>query len=79
MTRKNLAGTEFSGPSWSTWRVIARLIDGDAHLLSAADRALALKLTGRTVLPTGAPREVYIGAGRRGGKTRLPVSLRPGS
>jgi hypothetical protein len=71
MTRKNLAGTEFSGPSWSTWRVIARLIDGDAHLLSAADRALALKLTGRTVLPTGAPREVYIGAGRRGGKTRF--------
>jgi hypothetical protein len=70
-TRKSLAGTEFSGPSWSTWRIIMRLVDGDAHLLSAADQAFALKLTGRSRLPTVAPREVYIGAGRRGGKSRF--------
>ena len=66
-----LAGAEFSGPSWSTWRVIARLIDGDAHLLTAEEQELALELTGRTVLPTAAPREVYVGAGRRSGKSRF--------
>jgi hypothetical protein len=71
MTNPALAGAEFSGPSWATWRIIARLIDGDGHLLDADDAALALKLTGRTVLPTVAPREVYVGAGRRGGKSRF--------
>ncbi len=71
MTAPELAGAEFSGPSWSTWRLIARLIDGDAHLLTAEERALALELTGRTVLPTAPPREVYVGAGRRSGKSRF--------
>lgn len=71
MTNHRLAGPEFSGPTWSTWRVIARLIDGDAHLLTVEEQELALRLTGRTVLPTAAPREVFIGAGRRGGKSRF--------
>ncbi|HEX4025880.1 MAG TPA: hypothetical protein VHX52_14440 [Steroidobacteraceae bacterium] len=71
MTSHRLAGREFSGPSWATWRVIARLIDGEAHLLTAEEQELALRLTGRTVLPTVAPREVFIGAGRRGGKSRF--------
>jgi hypothetical protein len=71
MTNRKLAGPEFSGPTWATWRIIARLIDGDARLLNAEERELALKLTGRTVLPTVAPREVFVGAGRRGGKSRF--------
>ncbi len=71
MTSEDLAGPEFSGPTWATWRVIARLIDGDAARLTPAEKALALELTGRTVLPTTAPREVFIGAGRRGGKSRF--------
>ncbi len=71
MTTPHLAAKEFSGASWSTWRIIARLIDGDAHLLTKAERSIALRLTGRTVLPTVAPREVYVGAGRRGGKSRF--------
>lgn len=71
MTNHRLAGPEFSGPTWSTWRVIARLIDGDAHLLTTDEQELALRLTGRTVLPTAAPREVFVGAGRRGGKSRF--------
>jgi hypothetical protein len=71
MVTRKLAGAEFSGPTWATWRMIARLIDGDAHLLTAEDQALALRLTGRTVLPTVAPREMFIGAGRRGGKSRF--------
>lgn len=71
MTTPDLAGAEFSGPSWSTWQIIARLIDGDAHLLTEEERTLALELTGRTVLPAAAPKEVYIGAGRRSGKSRF--------
>lgn len=71
MTTPELAGAEFSGPSWATWRIIARLIDGDAHLLTAEERGLAHQLTGRTVLPTVPPREVYVGAGRRSGKSRF--------
>lgn len=71
MTTPELAGAEFSGPTWATWRIIARLIDGDAACLTTAEKALALELTGRTVLPTVAPREVYVGAGRRGGKSRF--------
>ena len=71
MTTPALAGAEFSGPSWATWRMIARLIDGDAALLTPEEQALALELTGRTVLPSVAPRELYIGAGRRSGKSRF--------
>ncbi|MGO9038186.1 MAG: hypothetical protein ACLQKH_09390 [Steroidobacteraceae bacterium] len=71
MTNRKLAGAEFSGPTWATWRMVARLIDGDAHLLSRKDQDLALRLTGRTVLPSTAPREVYVGAGRRSGKSRF--------
>lgn len=71
MNTPELAGEEFSGETWSTWRIIARLIDGDAHLLTEAEKNLALELTGRTVLPTVAPREVYVGAGRRSGKSRF--------
>jgi hypothetical protein len=71
MTTVELVGAEFSAPSWATWRVIARLIDGDAHLLTAEEQALALQLTGRTRLPTKAPQEVYVGAGRRSGKSRF--------
>lgn len=71
MMAPELAGPEFSAPSWSTWRIIARLIDGDAHLLTDAERALALKLTGRTKLPEGKVREIFIGAGRRSGKSKF--------
>jgi hypothetical protein len=71
MTDARLAGEEFLRDSWRAWRVIARLIDGDAHLLNADEQQLVLKLTGRTKLPTAAPREVYVGAGRRSGKSRF--------
>lgn len=71
MTTPQLAGPEFSGPSWSVWRIVARLIDGDAALLSPEDYAIACRLTGRTVLPSEPPREVFIGAGRRSGKSRF--------
>lgn len=71
MTTSKLAGPEFSTPSWSRWRIIARLIDGDAHLLTDEEREIALKLTGRTKLPEGRVRELFVGAGRRSGKSRF--------
>lgn len=71
MTNPKLAGPEFSEPSWSRWRIIARLIDGDARLLSPEDYAIACRLTGRTRLPDVPPQELFIGAGRRSGKSRF--------
>lgn len=71
MTRPSLCGEEFLGDSWSAHRVMARLYDGDAELLDAEQAALALKITGRSTLPTEAPQVLGIGAGRRSGKSRL--------
>ncbi len=71
MTDPDLCGTEFRGKSWNAHRVIARLYDGDAELLSDDEAELALKITGRAELPTERPKVLGIGAGRRGGKTRL--------
>jgi hypothetical protein len=71
MTTPELAGPEFSGATWAAWRCVARLIDGDAELLTEAERELVLRLTGRTTLPTTAPDEMAVGAGRRSGKSRF--------
>jgi hypothetical protein len=70
-----LCGDAFAGPSWDTWRVIARLYDGDAHLLTAEQQELARRLIGRDELPTEPPRELFVGAGRRSGKTRFDALL----
>lgn len=71
MTTPALVGEEFLADSWAAWRAIARLIDGDAQLLCDDDKALVLRLTGRTTLPTAAPDELAVGAGRRSGKSRF--------
>lgn len=71
MTNRSLCGTQFLGESWAAWRVIARLYDGDAALLTAEQQALARELTGLEELPQTAPRVLGIGAGRRSGKTRF--------
>jgi len=69
MTDEQLAGPQFVGPTWDTWRVVARLLDGDASLLLPPEVEIARKLTGRDVLPSVSPREFYCVAGRRSGKT----------
>ncbi len=66
-----LVGEEFQGESWATWRIVARLFDGDAALLTDAEKAIALRLTGRTTLPKRAPDTLVVGAGRRSGKSRF--------
>ena len=70
-----LCGDAFADPSWDTWRIIARLYDGDAALLTPDQQAIARQLLGREQLPTEAPRELFIGAGRRSGKTRFDSLL----
>jgi hypothetical protein len=70
-----LCGDAFADASWDTWRVIARLYDGDAQLLTHEQQQLARKLIGREALPSEPPRELFIGAGRRSGKTRFDSLL----
>lgn len=71
MLNPDLCGDEFRGESWAAWRTVARLWDGDAHLLSEAEREVARQLLGCEQLPAGAPEEMLLGAGRRSGKTRF--------
>jgi len=68
-------GDEFTGPSWASWRIVARLYDGDAELLTDDEFELAKALTGRERFPMDTPPELYIGAGRRSGKTRFASLL----
>jgi hypothetical protein len=58
-----------SDPSFATWHILARMIDGDP--LTEDERKFALVQTGRTVLPPDALRRLYLLVGRRGGKSRF--------
>lgn len=71
MTDTEMCGDEFLGDSWRAWRIVARLIDGDAALLNAEDATLARQLVGSDVLPDDVPAEIYGIAGRRSGKSRF--------
>lgn len=55
--------------TFRVWHVAARLIDGDAAVLTAEDRAIATAITGRTAFPSQPAREFYAAPGRRSGKT----------
>jgi len=73
MMNPQLCGLELRHKAWSTWRIIARL--GDAALLTPEECVTARQLIGREALPTDAPRKLFIGAGRRSGKTRFDAVL----
>ena len=75
MTDEALCGTEFLGDSWMAWRVIARLFDGNASLLTGDELELARSLTGRQGFTSLPPPEMDIGAGRRSGKTRFAAVM----
>jgi hypothetical protein len=70
-----LCAATFAGQSWDTWRVVARLWDGDAALLTLEEQKVASQLIGGQPLPSSAPQELVIGAGRRSGKTRFDALL----
>ena len=76
LTTPELCGNEFTGETWAAHReVIARRWDGDAHLIPGEYHALACQLLGCETLPEpGEPAEMYLGFGRRSGKTRLEAA-----
>jgi hypothetical protein len=65
----DFCGNRFTDSSWDGHRVIWRLYDGDGHLLDDAQREVAYQFLGVRRIPTAQPSEIFIGAGRRCGKT----------
>jgi hypothetical protein len=76
MTDPDMCGQEFLGESWAVHReVIARLWDGDTDLIPPEYHAIACHLLGVEYLPErGEPAEMYLGFGRRSGKTRFEAA-----
>ena len=65
-----LFGEVFQAPSFWTWKVVAKLIDG-FPLTEPHEVELFRECTGRTKLPSGPVRRLVILVGRRGGKDRF--------
>lgn len=65
----DFCGDRFADPSWDAHRVIWRIYDGDCHLLTDPQKEVAYQLLGCRQLPGGAPDELFVGAGRRCGKS----------
>jgi hypothetical protein len=65
-----LFGRVFATPSMWTWRTVAKLVDGKP-LTEQREINLYRECTGRTKLPSGPVRRLYIYAGRRAGKDRF--------
>jgi hypothetical protein len=69
----DLLGTVLGGSSWASWRAL--LIASMGEPLTAEERALFEKLTGRPAEPLERAEELWAIIGRRGGKTRAAASL----
>jgi hypothetical protein len=75
LTDPLFAGGTLSASSFRAHRVIARLLDGNAHMLGPEDMALATELTGRTNFASiGDATEATFIAARRGGKSLLAAA-----
>jgi hypothetical protein len=75
LTTPELCGTEFMGESWTVHReVIARLWDGDGRLIPPALQPVARQILGCDFIPDGPPDELYLGFGRRSGKSRFEAA-----
>jgi hypothetical protein len=70
MTRPELFGKVFAPPSFWTWRVVAKLIDG-LPLTEPREVQLFEECTGRTYNRHGVVRRLILLAGRRAGKDRF--------
>ena len=68
-----LFGKWFSGPSFASWRALAKAIEGEA--LDDAERAIFRELTGRMRAPTTPADEVWIVKGRRAGGSLFAAAL----
>jgi hypothetical protein len=75
LTDPSLFGKVFASPSFWTWKVVAKLIDG-IPLTEPREIDLFQQCTGRTVLPTDEPmRRLIVLAGRRAGKDRFESAI----
>jgi len=74
MSDPALFGAVFAGPSFWTWKVVAKLIDG-IPLTEPREVELFKQCTGRTKLPTKPVRRLIILAGRRAGKDRFESAV----
>jgi hypothetical protein len=74
MTDPQLFGNTFGAPSFWTWKVVARLIDG-LPLTEPRELELFQQCTGRTKPPTKPVRRLILLAGRRAGKDRFMSSV----
>jgi hypothetical protein len=70
LTDPSLCGKVFASPSFWTWKVAAKLIDG-IPLTEPREIELFKQCTGRTALPTEPVRRLIMLAGRRAGKDRF--------
>jgi hypothetical protein len=66
-------GTSLPGESWRPWRVLLIATVGEA--LNDDERALFKKFTGRDHEPGQMVKELWVAAGRRGGKTSAAATL----
>jgi hypothetical protein len=69
----NLLGTALGGPSWLTWR--SMLLAAMGEPLEAEELAVFQKLTQREKAPDHRVKELWVIAGRRGGKTNAMAGL----
>ena len=69
-----LFGGTFAAPSFWTWKVVAKVIDG-LPLTEPREVELFKQCTGRTQLPVGPVRRIINLTGRRGGKDRFLSSV----
>jgi hypothetical protein len=70
MSDPQLFGKVFANPTYWTWKVVAKLIDG-IPLTEKREIELFIACTGRHVLPRGPVRRLVLLVGRRGGKDRF--------
>src|SRR5262249_48541744 len=74
MADPTLFGKVFASPSFWTWKVVAKLIDG-IPLTEPREVELSKQCTGRKKLPTKPVRRLIILAGRRAGKDRFESAV----
>lgn len=68
-----LFAPHFAGASWRAWRTLIRALEAAPPEPGDLDRFRGL--TGRETWPQTRPRELWVAAGRRGGKTRIAAAL----
>jgi hypothetical protein len=73
LSRQDLLGSVLAGSSWAAWRIL--LIAAMGESLTADERAIFSRFTGRQTEPLERVEELWAIVGRRGGKSRAAAVL----